>query len=586
MKKIKINQTMSEFQLAQAQKELAKEILGTDRIKNTSRNAIGKINDKLGKAMGVETNKNKNLTSLIKDVDKINNSNKQYEPNTSLWYKIEDNVLYIRGHEAEGYQERVLYTDSTLSKNGWHKASNKAQITKAVIEEVIAPTSCARMFEGMNEMYTIDNFSNIKMDNCKSCFGMFGNCYKLQDLDFSKWNTKNVTNVSAMFNNSTSLQKINLSNWNVKNVEDFSSMFYGYKRTMNIKDIGNLKNWDVSKATKMNSMFCNCKYLKKIDGLHTWNAPKCTSFNYMFAGTGDGADDMYLEYVDVSNLLRNNVVNTSVHTMFQSCIKLKTVGNLSNWNVSNVTDFAYMFSNCKSLETVGDLSNWNAPICNSFKAMFAIGKLSDSVTRLKMLNLTNLLKDNTVCTDTSFMFSGCIDLRSIGDVSQWNTSNVTNMAGMFRSCCSLGCVNGIQNWVTVNLNDANQMFDYAYNVCDANGNSMNKDQYKLELGLTIVPTTISIPAITKNCNIASMFNRQKFIEDIVYCGKISQSFTTKYGAAIQDNMSSLTKESVMKIINALDPENPGTLTLCQPNYEKLTAEDIKVATDKGWIIAQ
>ena len=42
-----INQCMSEFELAQAQKELVKTILGISHVDNTSRNKIAEFNEKL-----------------------------------------------------------------------------------------------------------------------------------------------------------------------------------------------------------------------------------------------------------------------------------------------------------------------------------------------------------------------------------------------------------------------------------------------------------------------------------------------------------------------------------------------------------
>lgn len=74
---IKINQTMSEFQLAQAQKKLAKEIIGTDKVHNTSRNAIAKVNEVLAEAVDIKVNKNKSLTNLIKDTKKISKAERK-----------------------------------------------------------------------------------------------------------------------------------------------------------------------------------------------------------------------------------------------------------------------------------------------------------------------------------------------------------------------------------------------------------------------------------------------------------------------------------------------------------------------------
>ena len=45
--------------------------------------------------------------------------------------------------------------------------------------------------------------------------------------------------------------------------------------------------------------------------------------------------------------------------MFRECVLLESIGDLSNWNVSNVENISRMFYNCKQLKSVGDLSNWN-----------------------------------------------------------------------------------------------------------------------------------------------------------------------------------------------------------------------------------
>ena len=57
--------------------------------------------------------------------------------------------------------------------------------------------------------------------------------------------------------------------------------------------------------------------------------------------------------------------------MFHKCKQLKSVGDLSNWDVSNVKNMWNMFYSCKQLKSVGDLSNWNISkvkyIFNMFK---------------------------------------------------------------------------------------------------------------------------------------------------------------------------------------------------------------------------
>lgn len=209
-----------------------------------------------------------------------------YKPNTSVYYKIEDNTLYIRGTEQEGYSERVLYTDAVLSKNGWYTASNKAQITKAVIEEVISPTSCVRFFDGMSGMTTIENIENLKMDNATDMTAMFQGCNALTSIgDISNWNVGNVTSMRFMFSNCYALTSIgDLSKWDVSNVTDMAAMFNSNdpSKPLILKSIGDISRWDISNVTNMKYMFRGCTSLDKLN-LSSWNTNKVTTMYEAFS---------------------------------------------------------------------------------------------------------------------------------------------------------------------------------------------------------------------------------------------------------------------------------------------------------------
>ena len=190
--------------------------------------------------------------SLVEETKKVHYID-TYKPNPSVYYKIEDNTLYIRGTEQEGYSERVLYADATLAKNGWYTAPNKTQITKTVIEEVISPTSCVRFFDGMSGMTTIENIENLKMDNATNTFTMFQLCKALTSVgDISNWHVSNVTNMRAMFSHCEALTSVDLSNWDVGKVTDMVAMFSNCEA---LTSIGNLDNWKVGKVTTMQGMF-------------------------------------------------------------------------------------------------------------------------------------------------------------------------------------------------------------------------------------------------------------------------------------------------------------------------------------------
>ena len=95
-------------------------------------------------------------------------------------------------------------------------------------------------------------------------------------------------------------------------------------------------------------------------------------------------------------------------------------GNISNWDVSNVTDIKYCFGFCKKFN--GDLSGWN---------------LSEA-------------------EDISFMFKNCYEFEGKG-LENWNISKAETARGMFMNCTKFNC--NISKWNPKNVNDSCYMFD-------------------------------------------------------------------------------------------------------------------------------
>ena len=56
---------------------------------------------------------------------------------------------------------------------------------------------------------------------------MFLECYSLEELNLSNFNTNNVTNMYCMFCVCSSLKDLNLSNFNTNNVINMKGMFIG-----------------------------------------------------------------------------------------------------------------------------------------------------------------------------------------------------------------------------------------------------------------------------------------------------------------------------------------------------------------------
>lgn len=248
-----------------------------------------------------------------------------------------------------------------------------------------------------------------------------------------------------------------------------------------------------------------------------------------------------LTNLDLSSLDTSNVIYMG--EMFDSCTSLTSL-NLSNFNTSNVTDMYCMFNNCYKLTNL-DLSNFNTSNVEDMNTMF------HECSSLISLDLSNF--DTSNVSDMSYMFNSCYKLTSL-NVSNFNTSNIKNMERMFTFCILLtelnlssfdmGRVTNVNNMLYECQNLTNLQFGYNLGK-GYNQKSNNYDRYRLDLSR---------------------------------CAK-------------------LTHDSLMNVINNLydlnltyNVANGGTLytqslALGSTNLAKLTAEEIAIATNKGWNVS-
>ena len=111
----------------------------------------------------------------------------------------------------------------------------------------------------------------------KSLKGLFNSCYKLQEVNFIKFNRKDITDMSSMFDMCLNLVKLNMANLKNPNVADMNCMF---SSCLSLKQI-NLSNFNTSKVTNMAHMFYNCHNLEELD-LSCFNTSNVTKMDFMF----------------------------------------------------------------------------------------------------------------------------------------------------------------------------------------------------------------------------------------------------------------------------------------------------------------
>ena len=133
-----------------------------------------------------------------------------------------------------------------------------------------------------------------------------------------------------------------------------------------------------------------------------------------------------LNHIDVSNI-------TDMSFLFRGAepsqyYQGKTVlsdfdGDISEWNVSKVTNMRSMFSDCNYSGKNGDISNWSVSNVINMRAMFSRSKYNGDISNW----------DVSKVTDMSFLFHDSVFTGKNGDISNWDVSNVKWFNGMFRN---------------------------------------------------------------------------------------------------------------------------------------------------------
>ena len=292
-----------------------------------------------------------------------NETTKQWKPEGSIVATGEDGVpweLYENGYLLF----KPVPGKNTLSNEdvSW-KHSIYGEKIKAIgfTDKVYLPEDSSGLFSNKPGSYTLAEFldtSKIDTSKVKNMSNLFF-LSKIKEINLDTWDTSNVTNMSLMFDSSEA-EKLNISNLNTKNVRSMNGMFSnlstsGFKDldlskwdTSNVTDISrmftlnystekiNVSNWDTSKITKMEDAFSGAHNLKEIKGIENWNTSNVKTIHNMFA---------YSENLKSLNLSKWNTSNVEdMSELFLGAEGLAYL-NIENWDTGKVKSFDNIFSN-------------------------------------------------------------------------------------------------------------------------------------------------------------------------------------------------------------------------------------------------
>ena len=135
--------------------------------------------------------------------------------------------------------------------------------------------------------------------------------------------------------------------------------------------------------------------------------------------------------------------------MFQLCTELEYL-DLSSFDTSNVNHFEGMFGRCYKLKEIKGIDKFITNKSINMKGMF------NECCELKYLNLSNF--DTSNVTDMSYMFYCCEKMKEIKGINKFNTIRVGDMKQMFNECKELEYLD-LSNFKTQIVNSMRSMFE-------------------------------------------------------------------------------------------------------------------------------
>lgn len=475
-------------------------------------------------------------------------------------------------------------TNLTILNSYWAYASNLVSIDLSKWNttnwHITSLSSCWYNCSSLKELkLNYWNTTNWQVTSLASCWS---NCYALEKLEVNQWDTENwaITTLSSTWNSCCSLKKLDLNNWNTENwaVTTLSSTWYGCRALTELKiDQWNTENWAV---TNLSGTWSNCHSLKKLD-LNNWDTTNWAvttlgnTWNYCYA----------LRSLKINLWNTTNWVVNTLSMTWCSCRNLQQCESeewdVSNWNPKSLSS---TWSGCYNLQKL-DLSKWDT---SNWDALTDISNTWSECYSLQELKISSLLENDFSITSINSTWYNCYSLKRL-DLNNWDTSNWTikSLQNIWAMCYNLVELNidqwDLDNCIITNMSNA---FSSCYSLKELNLGNWDASNWNItsasNIAITglysitsfIYPQNLDCSSFTGGIGISS-------VPSLLNIGNISQYVNHSYSG-----VPSLTSTCLKNILKDLPTvSSTKTITLGGINKLKLTAEDLAVATNKGWTVA-
>ena len=431
------------------------------------------------------------VTSFAADEIKV--IKKFEEDTTEAFFKYRDSIVEVtfldtiegsyNKDEKVDENDKVLFSWNVAQKTkveeeseveiiAWMKKNVEASAKASAIRYNLfigadggfyANSNMSYFFKNFTKLEKISGFENLNTELLTNPTGIFSGCSSLKSIDLSSWNTSNVVTMSRMFYECYSLKELDLSAFNT---ESLATMHYTFANCQSLRKIFVGDGWKLKENVTGLNTFLNCIELSG-NIAYDENKVSClyaTINGYMKkkseGGTDDGTEvkpdanlDKTIKAYGLADetdfhAYRDDIVTVNFENNF-----LSMAGAVKSWDVSTKKDGSVQaWIKVNEVETIKDL-NGNADIYKYDLIIAADGGVNAN-------------------PDSSYMFYGYKNLKTINGLENLNTSNTVDMKYMFYKCDSLERIN-ISSFDTKNVKSISNMFGFCYKLRKADLSSLD-----------------------------------------------------------------------------------------------------------------
>jgi len=255
---------------------------------------------------------------------------------------------------------------------------------------------------------------------------------------------------------------IDIVNWGNTRFSNNQNFLNG---AVNLSTISATDSPNLTECINMSNMFLGCTNLtidyKNVNAPNVANAMRafgnCTSLNGSFSNTTIGSLTSNLNATSMfqncfaltgNGFSTTNIVATTAVNAFASCTVFN--GNLAGMNWANLSNSTTMFSNCTSFTGQGMANLDVSKLAVSQGMFFNDSNFNGNLSGWNTANITSM----------GTMFNNCQSFTGTS-ITGWNTSNVTNMGSTFYRATAMNA--NLSGWNTTKVTNFVQTFREAGN---------------------------------------------------------------------------------------------------------------------------